>query len=172
MATVYDATTDHSPPKNFFSHFSAIIFNAAPIRELLLIGIECGHGYYRFTREEIAALARCRYLQRLRCLDTLGDLPPGSVQDLVASLHLKNLTSLGLCGGGELSERAAYALANSPHLAGLKRLGLGQYTIGLRAAKALASSPYLTRLQKLYVRDYESSGKSILRAHFGRAVLA
>jgi uncharacterized protein (TIGR02996 family) len=119
----------------------------------------------------VRELADSPYLARVRRLILGGryagagtcDQLPGDAETavLVASPHVRGLIGLTLHGNG-LSSAGAQALANSPHLSGLRELDLGGWwdrtgfgnvnDLGDRGAEALAASPYLRQLTDLDLR--------------------
>jgi uncharacterized protein (TIGR02996 family) len=130
------------------------LFQAAPVRELRIIGYEVAMSCYFIDRESIADLTACRHLSRLTSLELNAMCEPGTLELLLASPQLANLTSLSL-NVGTLEDSAARALATSPHLTGLTSLSLPLNRFG---ALALATSPLLTGLKSLRL---ELDGSSV-----------
>jgi uncharacterized protein (TIGR02996 family) len=88
-------------------------------------------------------------LRRLRLLEA-----GPSLRELARSPVLGRLSGLDLAGGGllESSRRVSDGfrrLAASPHLAGLRRLGLYNASLGLEHLEQLLDSPHLGRLEAL-----------------------
>jgi len=65
---------------------------------------------------------------------------------------LERLIGLEIEGGKQIGDAGAKALANSPHLANLASLTLGNHQIGDAGVKALANSPHLTNLRILELK--------------------
>jgi hypothetical protein len=70
-----------------------------------------------------------------------------------------------------IGDRGVTALASSPNLAWLTRLGLNRNKIGDAGARALAASPYLTRLAELdlWANEIGKRGRRALK-HLGARV--
>jgi uncharacterized protein (TIGR02996 family) len=83
------------------------------------------------------------------CSNRMG---PGNIGNLAACPALANLTSLDVsqCSDGrEFRHAGMYALAASPHLAGLRELRLGQTEPTARGVRELVNSTTMTNLRSL-----------------------
>lgn len=119
----------------------------------------------------INCLARWPGLARLRVLrlSYSEDLGDESIERLLTSRYLGGLRELELYRVG-MGPRGMTALANSPRLAGLRRLLVGGRTPVLDATNLLTDSPYLDRLTRLVVRCWDGAVEETfapLRRRFG-----
>jgi len=142
-----------------FLAYAERLFQLAPIQVAHI------HG----TAGNIAALAGCPFLKRLRFLDFSDDrLGDAGVRILAQSPFLTQLEGLNLthCGIGDLG---ALALASSPYLGRLRELFLDFNNISDSGAGALAASAYMDRINALYVGygNVTCRGQQALFERFG-----
>lgn len=117
------------------------LFLLAPIQQAHI------HG----AASNIAALAGCPYLKRLRYLDLSDDrLGDAGVRLLARSPFLADLEGLNLTHCG-ISDLGVLALASSPHVGRLSELYLDFNNITDSGAGALAAAAHLEGIRKLYV---------------------
>ena len=103
--------------------------------------------------DSLPAVLRCPYLGRLAALTVHAQHTGEPLARAVAqSEHLAGLKRLALTRN-RFADDAAERLALSPHLAGLEELDLGENEIGETGARALAASPHLAKLVRLELRD-------------------
>jgi uncharacterized protein (TIGR02996 family) len=109
------------------------------------------------TMTEVGARALANWpgLARLDRLH-LGNtgLTDRGVRLLAASPHLAGVKFLGLGMNFGITGVGVTALAASPHLARLEVLDLGDVPMGAEGARALAESPHLEHLRRLGLRNY------------------
>jgi uncharacterized protein (TIGR02996 family) len=99
------------------------------------------------------ALAASPFTNRLERLDLCGQgVDDGALQELAASRHLVNLTTLFL-DDNKLSAQSVEPLLASPHRTRLTALSLKGNNFGAAGVQALAGLPSLSRLTKLDLRD-------------------
>jgi hypothetical protein len=79
--------------------------------------------------------------------------------------------NLGLC---RITSKGIRALADSPRLANLSHLEIGENNIGEEGVRALAESPHLQKLQGLNLTHTRLRKRdlSLLRERFGERLLA
>jgi uncharacterized protein (TIGR02996 family) len=135
---------------------------------------------WKFYRRHAAALFAAAPVQFLR----LCAISTATCRELASSPHLAHLLSLVLVNGSIGDEEAA-ALAASPWLGNLRRLGLcgpvpicfrphaPPWVIGDAGALALAASPRLGRLELLNLRGNAVGleAAQALRERFGKAAV-
>lgn len=123
------------------------LFALAPVREL-----------YLNDTEEYGALAKCKWLLRLRALDLKGSglshhFDPAP---LIGSPYLANLTALGLGGeddNGHLDIHGIRALVASPHLGRLESLDLSGNWLNAEAFAHFLTAANLPALRTLNLRS-------------------
>jgi uncharacterized protein (TIGR02996 family) len=110
-------------------------------------------------------------VRHLRLIPTGASLSPGGLFGLLGVKCWPRLITLAL-ENNELSPETIRALANSPRLAGLRRLVLSGNPIGPHGANALAGSIYLTGLEALVLNLTGVGGAGITALarspHLGR----
>ncbi|OWK47375.1 TIGR02996 domain-containing protein [Fimbriiglobus ruber] len=137
----------------------------ASVRELDLCGNDLGNG-------GVNVLARSPYLTRVETLDlSFNGLCDGGVRLLARATGFSRLRALYLTDNGQISAEGVRALAESPHLGGLRVLDVSGNDVGDAGVKAVVSSRYLTRLYtfRVYANHIgdagaaELAGSSLLR---------
>jgi hypothetical protein len=124
--------------------------------------------------ETYLALARCPSLRGLADLFLDPGLPrlsPDAFAALITSDNVRNLVAMRL-DIIYLAERGTQIVAQSPQLAGLKRLRIvGR--IGDEGARALCESPYLKQVETLDLSCFKTisaASTEALRQRFGAAL--
>src|SRR5262249_14828710 len=121
------------------------------------------------TAAGVRALAGWPGLARLTWLAVNADAE--GARALAESPHVAGLRDLVL-QYGTVGDEGAAALPNSPHLVGLLRLDLRRNGIGVAGAAALAASPYLRRLRAMWMGDNDigKAGVAVLKNRFRKRV--
>lgn len=142
-----------------FVTYADRLFRLAPIQQ----------AHIHATAGNVAALANCPYLKRLRFLDLSDErLGDAGVRALAQSPFLADLEGLNLthCGIGDLG---VLALASSPHLGRLRELYLDFNNVTDSGAGALAAAAHLDRIASLHVgfNNVTRRGQNALFQRFG-----
>jgi uncharacterized protein (TIGR02996 family) len=119
----------------------------ASVRELDLCGNDLGNG-------GVNVLLRSPYLTRLQDLDlSFNGLCDGGVQLLARSAAVPRLRALALSDNGRIGAAGVAALADSPHLAGLRALDVSGNDVTDAGIRAVTGSRFLTRLHTFRVHN-------------------
>ena len=119
--------------------------NKRAVSQGVLRGLPLKSGSVLPIRTVAAKLFAVAPIQHITLTEPLGDLGA-----LFATPELHRLVSLNIHGlGAAFGDAGALALAASPHVAGLRWLGLTDDAIGEPGVVALAASPHLTALRFL-----------------------